>query len=82
MQEFYESDYLSVKNSVELQRDLNGVRAAAMGATMEAYLHGDMASSQASLAQEYFSSAEENVKALSECYSNKQAISTLQQKLA
>ena len=82
MKEFYSDDYLSVKNSVELQRDLNGVRAAAMGATMEAYLKGDMAGSQASTAQEYFASAEANVEALSECYGDKQAISSLKQKLA
>ncbi len=82
MEEFYEEAYLSVKNSVELQRDLNGVRAAAMGATMEAYLRGDMANSQASTAQEYFASAEANVQALSECYGDKQAISNLKQKIS
>ncbi len=82
MQEFYAEHYLSVKNSVELQRDLNGVRSATMGAILEAYLGGDMASTQANLAQEYFSSAEANVQALSECYGDKQAISALKQKLA
>ncbi len=82
MQTFYADDYLSVKNSVELQRDLNGVRAATMGAILEAFLGGDMAETQAATARESFTSAENNVDALMDCYRDKQAITAAKQKLS
>ena len=83
MQTFYEHEYLSVKNSIELQRDLTGVRSATVGAMVDAILgDSEKAASQAAAAEESFASAEGNVDALAECYTDKSAINTAKQSLS
>ncbi len=79
METFYDDDYLSVKNSVELQRDIHSLRAATMR-TMIELGEGNHASSFLKAADESLASMEGNIKALGECYPDKNAIKQIEQK--
>ena len=79
MQTFYEEDYLSVKNSVELQRDIHSLRAATMRAMIELG-EGHDASSFLKAADESLASMEGNIDALGECYPDKSAVNQIDQK--
>jgi methyl-accepting chemotaxis protein len=83
MQKFYDEDYLSVKNSVELQRDIHAIRAATMRSMLELSNNDQQtANAQVSAAEEAFASAEGNIDALLECYSDTRATNSAKQSLA
>ena len=65
LQNFYEEDYASVKNIVELQRDLRSVESAMTRALVELN-HNSPVAAYVSQAEESFASAEVNVEALLE----------------
>ena len=81
MQTFYSEQYLSVKNSVELQRDIHSLRAATMRAMIELSV-GNSATSFVTAAEEAHANAEGNVQALSECYPDQNLIKQVDQKLS
>ena len=78
MQEFYEAEYLSVKNSIELQRDVNTIRATTMRAMIELEA-GNATDSYIKSAEEAFASAEDNVDALKACYYDQNALKQTEQ---
>jgi|GEM_PF-90135 len=79
MEKFYEEDYLSVKNSVELQRDIHSLRAATMRAMIELG-EGNDASSFLKAADESLASMEGNIAALGECYKDQSAVKQVSSK--
>ncbi len=83
MNEFYEEEYLSVKNSIELQRDIHSIRAATMRSMIE-MISGNMdtAVANTNTAENAWASAEGNIDALLECYHDKQSVNGAKQSLA
>ncbi len=80
LEEFYEVEYASVKNSVELQRDINVVRASTMRSMIELEA-GNPTASYVTAAENGYASAESNIDALMECYPDKDAVKQLDQLL-
>ena len=79
MDTFYEEEYLSVKNSVELQRDIHALRAGTMRAMIELG-EGNAAGSFITAAEEAMASMEGNIAALDECYYDKTSVKQINQK--